>query len=209
MKQYGLDAMEGANTHLLTHSLTHSLTYLHSDKTAQYESFRPLSISALKDTIRITWSDLKQTVREAYNKQITVWSDQFNVLPGSIRHPIGAFLIFSLLLTFILLLVYGIENTLNFQSLSYSRYDPPNDQFVPEGCTQIPIDITGDFYADSNGYWSGSLNYQYTKAIYYTTLSNFADDSNGDSLTHSLTHSLTYLLTYLLTHSLTHALLAS
>lgn len=152
-----------------------------SDKMAQYESFQPLSISKLKDTIRITWSDLKQTLREAYDKQITSWSDQFNVLPGSIRYPIAAFLVISLLLTFILLLIYGIKNSLNFQSLSYSRYDPPNNQFVPEGCKQIPIDITGDFYADSNGYWSGSLNYQYTKAIYYTTLSNFADDSNGDS----------------------------
>ncbi len=198
--------MEGANTHLYVHfvsyPLTYLLTYLHSDKMAQYESFQPISISKLKDTIRITWSDLQQTLREAYDKQITSWSDQFNVLPGSIRYPIAAFLVISLLLTFILLLIYGIKNSLNFQSLSYSRYDPPNDQFVPEGCEQIPIDITGDFYADSNGYWSGSLNYQYTKAIYYTTLSNFADDSNGDSLTYLLTYLLTYSLTHLLTHLL-------
>ncbi len=148
----------------------------------QYESFQPTRLSRFVDNIKITWSEFKQSLRDAYDKQITAWSDQFNVLPASIRYPIAGFLLFSLLLTFILIVTFGIKDTLDFHTLSYSRYEPPNAQFVPYGCEQIPIHITGDFYADTNGYWSGSLNYQYTKAIYYTTLSNFADDSNGNNV---------------------------
>lgn len=144
------------------------------------ENFQRPILSNLRDQVTITWSEFKQSLRDNYNQQITEWSDQFNQLPGSIRYPIAGFLLFSLLLTFILLLIFGIKDTLDFHTLSYSLYDPPTKQFVPYGCEQVPIHITGDYYADINGYWSGSLNYEYTKAVYYATLSNFADYSNGN-----------------------------
>ena len=44
-------------------------------------------------------------------------------------------------------------------------------------CSSVPISITGTYYADVNGNWVGSPDFQYSSSLYSVSLSNFEVDS--------------------------------
>jgi len=75
----------------------------------------------------------------------------------------------------------GYNKYIDVKSLTYAPYtsEEAYTQFVPEGCQQIPISVTGDYYASDNGYWSGSgSNFDYSSGIYQLSMSSFSSHDN-------------------------------